>query len=281
MKKCICFFAFLCCVGVLLGSSVSDPFRNAPLQIVFLDVGQGDAVLLRTAEGAVLIDAGTEESEELLCLRLESLGIKRLSLAIFTHFDEDHIGGADGVLQRFPTDRIWIGGAAADNGVSHRLLAVAERTGTEVVRVCNGDFFSMEDLFLYVLAPAAHSQTAGNEGSLVIHLRYGKIKALFMGDATTEQEASLVDYYGRSQLSADLCKVAHHGSNTSTSELFLQTVQPRYAVISCGADNSYGHPTGSVLARLRAHGSIVLRTDLQGEITFVCDGETLSLYDGG
>lgn len=279
MKKYICFFAFLACLGLLLGSSVVDPYRDVPLQIIFLDVGQGDAVLLRTKGGNVLIDAGTEASEELLCLRLESLGVKSLSLAVFTHFDEDHIGGADGVLRRFPTERIWVSGATSDNEPARRLLLAAESTDAKVDRVFSGANFMLGELYLFVMAPETCDSQAGNEGSLIVKMQFGSVSALFMGDAGAEEEARLVYAYGRTQLSVDLCKIGHHGSNTSTSELFLQAVQPRHAVISCGADNSYGHPTGEILTRLRDFGVTVLRTDLDGEIFFLCDGETLFVYD--
>lgn len=276
MRKGFRFATVVFCLFLVLGVTVApNAIEAQPLRVHFLDVGQGDSVLLRTPEGDVLIDAGTEASEELLCLRLEQLGVRRLKLAIFTHFDEDHIGGADAVIGHFSPETVWIGTAAAETEAAMRLLQSAKASGTDVHRVWSGKMFSLEKLFLYVMAPLTQYPEGGNEGSLIVKMRYGNVGALFMGDAGVEQEKLLVDHYGRGHLSVDLCKIGHHGSNTSTSPLFLECVQPRYAVISCGAENAYGHPMGGVLANLEAFGVEVFRTDTQGEIVFVSDGERL------
>jgi len=276
MRKKLRFILVIVCLFLALSvTAPPDITETAPLRIYFLDVGQGDAILLRTLDGDVLIDAGTEGSETLLCLRLEQLGVRTLKLAIFTHFDEDHIGGADAVIRRFPAEKIWIGTGEAENEAAERLLQSAAETDAEVLQVFSGAMLELGDLFLYVMSPLTKHSGNGNEDSLIVKMRYGNVSALFMGDAGIEQEFLLVERYGKAQLSVDLCKIGHHGSNSSTSLAFLECAQPLYAVISCGADNPYGHPTGRVLADLEFFGVEVFRTDLQGEIVFVSDGEAL------
>lgn len=261
----------LCCSAV----SCRGKTENTLLTLHFLDVGQGDAILLRTSEGDILVDAGTEDAQELLCLRLEQLGVKELALAVFTHPDEDHIGGADGVLSRFPTKEVWTNGAPMTNESARRMLAVAEEKGVAVRSVQIGEIRRFGEVLISVLAPIGSVSEAGNEGSVVLKVNCGKINAILTGDIGVEQEAELVSHYGASQLACDIYKVAHHGSNTSSSAAFLQAMQPTYAVIGCGAANSYGHPMGEVLSRLEAIGATVLRTDLLGEVVFRTDGETL------
>lgn len=245
------------------------------LRIYFLDVGQGDAMLVRTEDGDLLIDAGTEESQETLCLRLEQLGVTELLLAVFTHADGDHMGGADGVLERFPTKEIWVSEELTESESAKRLSAVLETTDTTLTRVRSGMILRVGTVVLSVLYPLTEDDRGGNENSIVLKLHYQNFDALLMGDVGAKQEKQILETYGASQLACDLYKVGHHGSNTSSSAEFLAAVKPIYAIIGCGAANSYGHPTGEVLERLAATGAEVLRTDLSGELLFETDGETL------
>lgn len=277
MKR-IC--AALLSVAVFLVSFVGVGCQNTdgydPLfKIYFLDVGQGDAALLRTAKGDILIDSGTEASEETLCLRLEQLGIESLLLVVLTHADEDHMGGADGVLSRFPTSEVWVGNDTVESEAEERMYAAATETNAEVRTVGAGEVCAYGDVTLSVLYPISSENAEGNEGSIVLKIACGETDLLLTGDAGVEQEKFLVERYGKEQLACDLYKVGHHGSNTSSSASFLAAMQPQYAVISCGAGNSYGHPTGEVIARLESVGAEVLRTDLLGEIVFESDGKTL------
>ena len=269
MKRFAIILLVLLTIILLLGCDNSD---GQPFLIYFLDVGQGDAILVRTAEGDVLIDAGTEESQETLCLRLEQLGVTELRLAVFTHADSDHMGGADGVLERVSVKEIWLSDALDTSESALRLAQTLKTTDAEVNYVRHGVSMELGDAWISVLYPLAEDGADGNENSIVLKLHYGEIDVLFTGDAGAEQEKRLLETYGTSQLACDLYKVGHHGSNTSSSKEFLEAIRPRYAVISCGASNSYGHPTGEVLARLEGVGAEVLRTDLVGEIVFETDG---------
>ncbi len=269
-QKLFCLFLLLC---LLLPSCKGQ--EAAALTLIFLDVGQGDALLLRTPDGDILIDAGPDESEELLCLRLSELGVTQLELAVFTHADHDHIGGGDAVLSRFPAKEVWHNGAPLFDEPGRLLSAAIEQCGAELKCVSAGMAKSIGGVRLSVFAPFAGSALDGNAGSIVLKLTCGEVSAILSGDADSEVEAALVAEYGETQLACALYKVGHHGSSTSSSADFLRTMQPTYAVISCGAGNSFGHPMGEVLARLQEAGATVLRTDLEGEITFVCDGKTL------
>lgn len=264
--------AFCFCVSACRTQERKDVCR-----LYFLDVGQGDSMLLRTPEGDVLIDAGTEDAEELLCLRLEQLGVRELTLAIFTHPDEDHIGGADGVLNRFAVREIWCNGARPDHASANRLFSAAQEKKIPVRAVSAGERIDVGGVIISILTPIGDIGDGGNEASVSVKLHYGTFDAILTGDAGLEEEADMVRVYGASQLACDLYKVGHHGSNTSSGSLFLQAMRPTYAVISCGGQNSYGHPMGEVLSRLEDEGITVLRTDLLGEIVFETDGHDLWL----
>lgn len=250
--------------------------REAIVRFHFLDVGQGDAILIRTPDGDILVDAADEAAEALLCLRLEQLGVRSLRLAVFTHPDEDHIGGADGVLSRFSTEEIWLSGAPMENEAARLLLQAAEQSGAEIKTVRSNHTVQIGGATVAVLAPRGDVSEGGNESSIVLRVRYGDITAIMTGDADSAGEEALIERYGVTQLACDLYKVGHHGSNTSTSVRFLRAMRPTYAVISCGAGNSYGHPTGEILAKLRAEGVTVFRTDLVGEVVFETDGKTIA-----
>lgn len=245
------------------------------LEIRFLDVGQGDAILIRTPEGDILIDAGSDATQETLCLRLEALGVEKLALAVFTHSDEDHLGGGDGVLRRFPTEKIWITDYFEPSEAVERLLYAADATDAEVVYASAGLQFLLGDAVITALSPEKNETYAdANDASLLIKLVCGEVSALLMGDASETTEQRLLERYryAPAQLSCDLFKVAHHGASNASSAAFLKTVDPQYAVISCGAGNSYGHPHGETLERLTLAGAEIYRTDRSGELVFLSDG---------
>ncbi len=247
------------------------------LQIYVLDVGQGDCILLRTPEGNILIDAGTESSQETLCLRLEQLGVTEIALAIFTHLDEDHIGGADGVLRTFKVDAVWVNRAPSGEACVAALEAALADSSAKVSPAIAGSSFALGEVTLFVMSPLSPVAEGGNAESIVVQVTCGEIRALFTGDADLATEKRLIETYGRAHLDCDIYKVGHHGSNTSTGVDFLQSLSPEYALISCGRGNSFGHPHGEVLLRLEQLGITVLRTDLEGEILLMTDGREIRL----
>lgn len=253
---------------------------NEKMRLYFLDVGQGDCTLIRTAAGDILIDAGPEASQERLCLRLHQLGVERLRLMVLTHYDEDHIGGADGVLRQFSVDEVWGGEAADDNESLRALRAALGGRGMSITPARQKDQRVLGDVRITALAPLQVPVPEGNEGSLVLQVVCDEITALFTGDVDAATEKLLVATYpGR--LSAQIYQVGHHGSNTSTSQALVDAMRPSYAVISSGVGNEYGHPNGAVIERLEAAGATVLRTDLSGELLFITDGKILIPPSGG
>jgi len=264
MRWRLCILA-ACLLFLLVGCNRSS--KSPILEMICLDVGQGSSTLVRTAEGDILVDAGSEDSQDELCRKLRALGVERLSLLILTHPDEDHIGGADGVLEHFETDVIWTNGAIAENDSYDRLVRMVQGMNLSVRTVRGGDGITLGALQLSVLSPISEHSEDGNEDSLVLLLRCASFGALLMGDANERAEQTLVETYGAAHLDVDVLCVGHHGSNTSSSVRLLRVTTPQYAVISCGAGNSYGHPDGRTLARLKDAGAEICRTDLEGDVT--------------
>ena len=261
---------------LLLSACKRDMRCEGILQIYFLDVGQGDSVLFRTDGGDILVDAGPESHQDLLCLRLEELGVRELTLMILSHPDEDHIGGADGVLAQIPTKEVWLSGAPMENESAKRLLSVMEEKAIPTRLVRAHDALTVGGVDFRVLMPFSNQNAeGGNESSIVLTVDYGDTELMLTGDVGVAEERELLTYYVPAHLDCDIYKVGHHGSNTSTCVEFLEVMSPQYAVISCGADNSYGHPMGEILARLEEQGVTTLRTDLSGEILFETDGQTI------
>ena len=251
--------------------------EQAPLlQIYALDVGQGDSLLLRSKGINILIDAGPEQYQELLCLRLEQLEVDKIDLAIFTHPDEDHIGGADGVLEKFAVSEVWINGAQSEEACYKALMGAISKSKTKLLSVKDGDARQIHELLsFYVFSPLGDDAEGGNEDSIVLRMQCGQISAIFTGDAGVETEQALLARYGKAHLDCDIYKVGHHGSNTSSSQAFVEALSPQYALICCGRGNAFGHPHGEVLATLNAINAQILRTDLLGEILIESDGERI------
>ena len=248
----------------------------------FIDVGQGDAALIRTAEGHILIDAGTVVSEDILKACLDSLGVTELEYAVFTHPHEDHIGGADMVLGHFDVKRVVIAHRPEDAALWSPVIRAASANACEILYATPDMTFRVGDLTCTILAPLRTSYTEENNAGIVLRADFGETSALFMGDAEEDAETDLLAHYGTSSgglLDCDLIKVAHHGANTSSGKKFLEAVTPIHAVISCGKGNSHGHPEQSVLARYQAVQTQLHRTDLEGNLVFSSDGKKLQKVD--
>ena len=272
MKRFICFLLTLVCINLLLFSCSPKPMSDEALcRIYFLDVGQGDCTLIRTRKGDILIDAGPESAQDALCLRLRQLGVKEIALAIFTHPDEDHVGGADGVLAQIPVREVWLPVLEMDNPSAARMEQVIQKNGSLRKSVRAGEVCTIGDVAVATLAPIGDATNDPNENSIVVRISCGEIVMLFMGDASAKVEQKLVQTYGKAHLSAQLYKVGHHGSSTSNTEDFLGVVKPTYAVICSSIDNSYGHPHGVVVERLQSIGATVLMTATDGEVVLECN----------
>ena len=251
----------------------SVPVSGGEVQFHFIDVGQGDAALIRTGKGDILIDAGTNSSEEELKAYLDSLGVTDIEYAVFTHPHEDHIGGADMVLNTYNVKRVVLPDATSTSKTFERMMDAIEAEKCEVIEATPDKTFTVDELTCTILAPISTSYTETNNYSVVIRADYGETSVLFTGDAEVDSEEEMLERYLLSgKLDCDLLKAGHHGSDTSSSQPFLDAVTPVYAVISCGAGNSYGHPVQEILARYEAMKIGIYRTDLEGSIVFTTTG---------
>lgn len=272
MKRLFCLLLTLV-LSTLLFSACSQEVmsEDAICRIYFLDVGQGDCTLIRTREGDILIDAGPESAQDALCLRLKQLGVKEIALAVFTHPDEDHVGGADGVLGQFPVKEVWLPVREMDNPSAARMEKAIEENGSKRKNVRAGERLLLGEVAISTLAPFGNASNDPNDNSIVLRVTCGDVAMLFMGDASVKVENKLMESYAAEHISADLYKVGHHGSSTSNTEAFLNAVNPQYAVICSSIDNSYGHPHGVVIERLQNIGATVLMTATDGEVVLECN----------
>lgn len=262
------------CAAFLALPVVAAP-RHAGLEIHFIDVGQGDAVALRTPRGRwLLVDAGprTERSdagERRVLPFLRAHRVPRLEALILTHPDADHIGGAPAVLAGIEVGRVVEPGLPVGKPLYLETLRAAEARGVPWSAARSGRTLTVDGVVLELLWPDAQSLDGlpeANEISAVMRLRYGSFTALFTGDVGAGVEATLAARHGAA-LRADLLKAGHHGSSTSTSAALLDVVRPGLVVVSAGRRNRYGHPAPSVLRRLRERGIPVARTDLEGTVS--------------
>ncbi|MBQ4137005.1 MAG: MBL fold metallo-hydrolase [Clostridia bacterium] len=259
-----------------LAESVSyDLSKNAVVHII--DVGQGDSILLQSGSYNMLVDAGPNSAEESLVQYLDSLGIKKLDCVVLTHPHEDHIGGADLVLNRFGADTLLMPDCSADSRAFENILDIAEEKDIRISIPERGDVFSLGELDFTVLAPGNKSYKETNDYSIVLKAEYGETSFVLTGDAEALSEYEILEAFDKDFLKCDLLKVGHHGSSSSSSKEFVQTLSPEFAAISCGYDNDYGHPHRETRALLDNEGIEYYRTDYDGTLVFVSDKKSVWL----
>ncbi len=244
------------------------------LKIHFIDVDQADAILIETGEWDILVDGARSGSEILPYLAEQD--IPDIDLLVATHPDQDHIGGLDEVLAGYDVLEIWTNGMKRSTDAWKDMATATANEGPVEQHVRRGHSAQFGNVNLTVLHPIEPLASDTNTNSVVLRLSCGSVDVLLAGDATAESEASMIND-ASVELDADVLKVGHHGSKTSTTNAFLDAVTPSEAVISVGADNTHGHPTQEALDRLASHGVTVYRTDLDGSVVLTSDCNTYSI----
>jgi len=244
------------------------------LEVHFLDVGQGDAVLIQTPDGfEVLIDGGATSQVIRQLATEQSWNDRLIDVVIATHPDTDHVGGLVDVLERYDVDLIVQTEADSDSpaAVAFSKAVVLENTTIQFARA--GQLIQVgASTTIQILSPASGTDNwRANAASVIVRVVYGDTAVMLTGDAPDSIEDYLVGVYGVG-LKSDVLKLGHHGSQTSTSGLFLDTVQPQYAVVSAGIDNRYGHPNQAVLQRVFARNIQTSHTGIDGTVSFYSDG---------
>lgn len=270
----------ICLLAYLPQLAPEEPIPDraeGTLMVEFLDVEQGDSALIHLPNGeTMLIDAGERDQGEHVVATLQEQGITRLDYVIGTHPHTDHIGGLQEVIESFDIGEIYMPKKLHTTKTFENLLLAIRDKGLSVTSAKAGaTVLEDEGLFATFVAPQDTDYEELNDYSAVLRLTFGETSFLFTGDAEAVSEHEMLNS-GRS-LSADVLKVGHHGSTTSNTVAFLKAVSPTHAVISCGADNDYGHPHKQILKRLTALKATVWRTDEQGKITVTSDGTTLTV----
>ena len=242
----------------------------------FIDVGQGDSVLIQSTQGNVLIDGGDNHMGGHVSDYLHRAGVAELTYVIATHPHADHIGGLIEVLNQFPVGRLIMPPVAHTTVTFERFLDAIESNGVPLKEPIAGSGFSVGDAHFTIIAPNSTGHTDFNDYSVSLHMNFGATSFIFTGDSEAAAELEMLS--AGHNLSSDVLHVGHHGSTTSTAQEFLDAVNPSIAVISVGADNSYGHPHNAVMSRMRVAGIKIYRTDHHGNIVIVSDGANLIVY---
>lgn len=248
------------------------------LTVHYLDVGQGDSEFIILPDGkTMLIDASTAEYGDDIVESIEGYGYSSLDYLVATHPDSDHIGGMTEVVESLAIGEIYMPRCTKTTNTYEKLLtSISDHNYSINTAKAGKSICTSSDYTIELLAPVGDEYEDANNYSAVVKITFGSKSFLFMGDAEKLAENEMLDTE-YSKLDADVLKVGHHGSHSSSTIDFLNAVTPTYAVISCGWDNSYGHPHQETLSKLASLGVEVYRTDLDGTITFVCDGNNIEV----
>ncbi len=245
----------------------------------FIDVGQADCTLLKCGNDVVLIDGGEVDSYNAIKSYLDSQNVTEIDYYILTHAHSDHIGSADDVIKNYKIDNIIMTKLSESNtpttNVYKALLSALSESDAKIIAAKPNSDYYLNSFSFKILAPNDDYDDLNNT-SVVIKAVYQNNSFIFQGDAEKESENDILD--AGFSVKADVIKLGHHGSNTSTSNDYLKAVDPEIAVISCGADNKYNHPHEETIAKLDKNNIEYYRTDLNGTVVVSSDGTNLSVY---
>lgn len=250
-------------------------------EIHFIDVGQGDATLIRVGEKNILIDTGEKDAQDALLAYLDGQGVKELEYFVVTHFDSDHFANAVKILDTYDVKKLLIPDQVKNTktylSFMEKVEEQAEKGDIEVLNANEmiGEKLDVNSLELTVLAPLKNNYDDSNDYSVVLMACYGNRRVLLSGDAEKESEEDMTEVYTSKELNCDIFKLGHHGSRTSSSQALLDLATPEYVVACCGTDNKYGHPHPEVLERVKD--LKLYRTDTQGSIIFSIENDVITV----
>lgn len=244
------------------------------MTVHFIDVGQGDSIYIKAPNGDdIVIDGGRNGDKVVSYLKKQK--VKDIEVLISTHPDADHMGGLDEILKAYKVKSVYAPKVSHTTKVYKDFLTAVKKEKVKIKTAKKGVTIPIKGVKAQFIAPVkSYSQSDLNDWSAVLRLTYGKKSFLFTGDAETKSEKDMIN--SKQTVKADVLKVGHHGAKNSTSSSFLKKVKPTYAVISVGKGNSYGHPTSTVLNRLKNSKVNVFRTDKQGSIVAKTDGKKIT-----
>ncbi len=251
---------------------VAEPAPDGLLEIHFINVGNGDAILVGSQQHWMMVDAASGSATDEVLSYMDKLGIQRLDRIVATHPHEDHIGGIDDVMLKYKTEQLYLPEIQANTDAYMNMLKAAQSQNIPIKIAKAGDEFEVGSSKIKVLAPVKQKYQNINDNSIVLKITNGNKSFLLTGDIEAIAESDIVEKWG-SVLKSDVLKVPHHGAATSCSPKFLKAVSATHGIISVKKDNRYQNPDDAVLSILKSYKMITYRTDLSGNIVLKCDGE--------
>ena len=258
-------FSILVSLGACLAVCGEEYNSSEPyLGIEVLDVGQGLSVVITTEAGTALYDGGPRTSSSKVVSYLKSTGVQKLDYVIASHYDEDHLNGLIGAVHALDVGTVIAPNYTTDTNVYTSFMRAVEEKGLTVTYAEAGASYTLGSAVIQIMMPLMPTYQDENDYSVVVKVTSAGKSILIMGDCTTLGEGDML--LAQEDVNSDILVLGHHGSGSSTSQVFLDAVSPSIAVVSCGYDNTYGHPDQSVMDRLAAAGILLYRTDLQGDV---------------
>lgn len=283
MKKNISLIvaALVILIYFILNGTIEIPVSNigdsnpkaVGLKVHFIDVGQADSILIQQEDFNMLVDAGNNNDSQLVLDYLKENGVKKLDYVVGTHPHEDHIGGLDKVIEEFDIEKVYMPKVTTNTKTFEDVLNAVKKKGLKITSPTPGSEFKLGDAVCTIFGPNGKEYEDLNDYSIVIKVTYKDTSFLLTGDAEGICEKEMLSK--GFDISADVLKLGHHGSGSSTTKAFLDKVNPKYAIVSAEKGNDYGHPHKSTMDKLKSKEIAVYRTDESGTIVCTSDGKSL------
>lgn len=260
----------------LLINIKENTYKNLDeLEINYIDVGQGNAVLVRSKNKNLLIDGGNRSKSRYYYNYIKNKNLKKIDYMIASHYDEDHIAGLISILENYEVINVLTPSYKKETKIYKSFTRSLSKSNANVINPKQGDKFYLGDAKIEILWPKVYRNGVDNDNSIVVKISYGNMSFLFPADASKNVEDQLI--YSGYNLKSDVLMLGHHGSKYSSSKEFLKEVNPKLAIISVGKNNRYGHPSNEVLNLLNKKNIKILRTDFDGNIIIKCHGNKIKI----